>query len=108
MEIQAHENIFRAQANKDIYSLRVDITHHPAQDLDPPDPDRPGWKSIFARSTNLELLTSPGNGFAVQGGQAEFRLSPSGDRWFIAEWSDLPRPEAVEPPTWGRIKLVYR
>jgi len=74
-----------------VYSLRVDFQFEAATDLDPPDPDRPGWKKIFASSINFELLTSPGNGFGAQA-QGEFLMQPLNGRWYIAEFSHLPRP----------------
>ncbi len=91
-EIQAHHNIFQKQESGEIYSLRVDISSSPATDLDPPRPEKPGWKRVFASNVFLELLNDPNNGFQVNGGQAEFLTQPGSGRWFIGEWTDLPRP----------------
>jgi len=111
-EIQAHQNLFQAQANGDIYQLTLEIEFLPAEDLG--DPGRPGWKKVFATNVHLRVLMTPQDGFEVNGGQAEFRAYTAQSRWYIGEWIDLPRPGpgapsvAVEPTTWGRIKNNYR
>ena len=108
-EIQANANIFQAQANGDIYELTLDIQVLPPADLN----GRPGWKEIFATNVHLRLLTTPYDGFEVNGGQAQFRAYPAQGRWYIGEWIDLPRPGprgpsvAVETPTWGSIKAAF-
>lgn len=110
-EIQANENIFQAQQNGDIYELTLAIQSLPAQDIS--DPERPGWKEIYATNVHLRLLTSPHDGFEINGGQAQFRAYPAQGRWWIGEWIDLPRPGprgpsfAVEPTSWGSVKSSY-
>jgi hypothetical protein len=107
----AHDGMFSAQDNGNIYSLALAITHGPAIDLDPPQQGREGWKEIFADHVHLRLMFNPEDGLEVNGGQAEFLFPPPvGGRWFIGEWKDLPRPGliAIEPNTWGQIKANYR
>lgn len=89
-EIASAENIFLAQENQDIYELTLTIQYLPAEDLN--DPQRPGWKEVFATNVHLRLLTTPQDGFEVNGGQAQFRAYPALGRWWLAEWIDLPRP----------------
>ena len=110
-EIQANANIFQAHVNGDIYELTLAIQSLPAQDIS--DPERPGWKEIYATNVHLRLLLTPHDGFEILGGQAQFRAYPAQGRWWIGEWIDLPRPGprgssfAVETPTWGKIKVSY-
>lgn len=110
-EIQANANIFQAHANGGIFELTLAIQSLPAQDIN--DPEKPGWKEIYATNVHLRLLTSPHDGFEMRHGQAQFRAYPAQGRWWIGEWIDLPSPRrrgpsfAVEPPTWGKIKAAY-
>ena len=110
-EIQAHANIFQSQASGEIYSLALEIEVLPPEDLN--NPERPGWKEVFATNVHLRLLTNPYDGFEVIGGQEIFRTYPAGEHWVIGEWIELPRPAfrqswaAVEPTSWGRIKAAY-
>jgi hypothetical protein len=111
-EIAAHSGLFSARDQGQIYSLTVSITHGVAQDLDPPQPGREGWKEVFASDVHLRLMFNQEDGLEVIGGQAEFLFPPAvGNRWYIAEWSDLPRPGqgpvAVEVSTWGQIKFGF-
>lgn len=107
-EIKTHANIFSRQDRGEIYSLTLEMDISPATDLDPPDPTKPGWKEVMATNVDLLLLVTRQDGYRVTGGQAGFQMTRSGDRWTIGDWYDLPRPEAVESSTWGRIKAIYR
>ncbi len=91
-DIQSAANIFQQQDDGLIYSLRLDLQYGDPTDIDPPDPNKPGWKRIFVSNVFLELLRDPNNGFVVNGGQAEFEMQPLNNRWYIARWRDLPRP----------------
>lgn len=93
-EIAAHENIFQKQDSREIYSLQLDITFTPATNIDPADPNKPDslWQEVFATNVYLKLLTSPQDGFEVNGAQAEFHCHKGNGRWYIGDWFDLPRP----------------
>lgn len=113
-EIAAHERIFTAQEDSAIYSLILEIQHTEAEDIEPPEMGKEGWKRVFAFNVHLRLMFSPHDGLEVDGGQAEFDCAPVGDRWSIGEWKDLPRPFApgprleVEATTWGSIKASWK
>jgi hypothetical protein len=113
-EIAAHSNLFAAQENGEVYSLELDVTYGDPEPLEPPQTGREDWREILATNVNLRLLFNPNDGIEVEGGQAEFQLAPFDDRWYIAGWTDLPRPlagtglSAVEPATWGSIKHQFR
>ena len=105
--------MFSAQAAGNIYSLELRVTHNPAQDLSPADPDRDGWKEVFVTNVYLKLMFNLEDGLEVNGGQAEFKFPPAENGQFkIGDWIDLPRPAprgpvAVEGSTWGSIKAAY-
>jgi hypothetical protein len=109
-EIEVHRNLFQAQDDGDIFSLRLQMQLAPAEDL----AGRPGWKSVLATNVHLRLMFNPNDGLEVNQGQAEFRLYPFQGRWYIGEWIELSIPAigdppvAVQPTTWGRIKRAYR
>jgi hypothetical protein len=111
-EIEATTNIFRAQETGGIHELTLTIQFLPATEIQD-DPEKPGWKEVFATNVHLRLLTTPQDGFEVLGGQAQFQAYPHGGRWWLGEWIDLPRPEprppetAVETTSWGGIKASY-
>lgn len=107
-EVAAHEGLFNAQENGDIYSLQLAITRGPATLLDPPQAGREKWMEIFASNVYLRLMFNPNDGLEVNGGQAEFQFAPDltkpiyavsnpdsiatyGQYW-VGEWKDLPRP----------------
>ena len=111
-EVEAHRGMFMAQDKGEIFDLTLSMAYDSAQDLDPPQPGREGWKEVFVNNVVLRLMFDPNDGLEVNGGQAEFLFPPPvGDRWYIAVWRDLPRPaperDAVEPTTWGHIKAQY-
>ena len=111
-ELQANGNIFSAQSAGDIESLELRVTHNTAQDLTPPEVGREGWKEVFATSVFLRLMFNAHDGIEVNGAQASFLFSPTtGNHYSIADWADLPRPlgraQAVDPPTWGKIKANF-
>jgi hypothetical protein len=110
-ELAAHRAIFNAQGAGDIYSLELAIVHGSAQDLTPPDPEREGWKQVFATNVYLRLMFDMSNGLEVNGGQAMFMFPPARDGKFkIAVWRDLPRPSpprSVESSTWGSVKAGF-
>ncbi len=117
-EIEAHEGMFKAQAEHRIYSLTLSVVHDPARPLYPPEVGREGWMEVFAASVNLRLLSNPNDGLEVNGAQGRFKMfqvPPPAGRWYIGEWVDLPRPEplrprgaaAVESSTWGSIKALF-
>src|SRR4030095_6936462 len=54
-ELAAHQAMFQAQSDGNIYSIELRIVHNPAQDLTPPDPNRVGWKHVFATNVYLRL-----------------------------------------------------
>ncbi len=107
-EVAAHEGLFNAQENGDIYSLQLAITRGPATPLDPAPAGREEWQEIFASNVYLRLMFNPNDGLEVNGGQAEFLFAPDLDqpiyapsnpdsiasygRYWIGEWKDLPRP----------------
>jgi hypothetical protein len=111
-ELAAHDCMFGAQAAGNIYSLELRVTNDPAQDLNPPESGREGWKEVFATSVYLRLMLNLDDGFEVNGGQSEFKFPPAENGQFkIGEWIDLPRPGprgplTVEPTTWGSIKAL--
>ncbi len=113
-ELQAHENMFRAQANKEIFALELSIQHAAPIELEYPSQDQQDWREIFATNVSLQLKFNPQDGLWVDGAQAKFVLAPADDRWYIVDWTDLPRPfvsggnSAVEPASWGSVKAHYR
>ena len=110
-EIEALRAIFTAQDNGEIYSLRLSLVYDSAQDVDPPQQDREGWKEIFVTNLYLRLMFNPEDGLEVNAHQAEVHFQPPTEgRWTIGEWWDLPRPEprlTVETATFGNIKANY-
>jgi hypothetical protein len=94
-EIAAHDRIFHAQDNGQIYSLELRVTRNPAADLNPPQVGREGWKEIFATNVYLRLMFNVDDGLEVNGGQAEFLFAPPDTTtglFVINDWTDLPHP----------------
>jgi hypothetical protein len=91
-ELEAHRNMFRAQEEGQIYSLELRIQRQPPEELEFPQPGQENWVQIFATNVNLRLMFNPNDGLLVDGGQAEFKLAPKNNRWYMTEWKDLPRP----------------
>jgi len=91
-ELSAHENMFRAQENRDIFSLELTIQHTPPELLEFPPIGQEDWVRIFATNVFLRLMFNPQDGLLVDGGQAEFLLAPADGRWYLVDWKDLPRP----------------
>ncbi len=94
-EIAAHEALFLAQENGQVYSLDLNILFNDPIDLN--ETGREGWKMIFANQVQLRLMFNPEDGLEVIGGQAEFKFAPppappAEQIWFLNEWVDLPRP----------------
>ena len=90
-EIAAHEALFLAQENREVYSLDLNILFNDPIDLN--ETGREGWKLIFANSVQLRLMFNPEDGLEVNGGQAEFKFAPPVETiWYLNEWVDLPRP----------------
>ncbi len=109
-EMLAHDALFAAIREGQVHSLRLDMTLAPARDLDPPEPGREGWKEITATDVDLVLLFTPDDGLAVSNGEARFLLAPHGDgTWRLADWEDSYGYEkvAVDPWSWGRMKLLF-
>ena len=88
-ELEAHNGLFNAQQNGEIYLLELRITRGAIED----DPEHTGWKEIFASNVYLRLMFNPNDGLEVNGGQAEFDFAPDTalPGWWIGEWTDLPR-----------------
>jgi len=110
-ELKLHQCLFEAQG-EDLFLVGLRVEHLRAEDLDPPRPDRAGWKQVFATNVHLRILTTPQDGLELNGGQAVFLSAPIGDRWFLKEWVDLPRPEpriplASEPQSWWALKQKF-
>lgn len=107
-EINAHERLFTAQENGQVFSLTLDIQRlsdcpDPLEDPPPPgfgcpieESGKEGWYRIFATNVQLRLMFNPNDGLEVDGGQAEFDFAPVDPEdptlWTIGEWKDLPRP----------------
>jgi len=109
-EIEAHRGLFTAQDNGEIFLLELGMTYGSTYPIEN-DPEHVGWQAIFVSNVYLRLMFNPNDGLEVNGGQAEFLFPPAvEDRWYIGEWTDLPRPGplAVEPATWGAIKATFR
>jgi hypothetical protein len=94
-EIRAHERLFTAQQSGAVYSLTLDIERQPAEEIDPPEEGKEGWRWIWATNVQLRLMFNANDGLEVTGGQAEFYLAPDDPdqptRWWIGEWVDRPR-----------------
>jgi hypothetical protein len=110
-ELEAHLNMFTAQASEEIFSLQLALTQQPPEPIEFPDPGQENWVGIFVSNVNLRLMLTANDGFLVDGGQANFKMAPKEGRWFITEWKDLPRPVPgnldVESSTWGQIKSMF-
>jgi len=91
-ELSAHENMFNAQAARDIYSLALSLGYAAPEPLGFPEPGQEDWVMIFVSNCYLRLMFNPQDGLQIDGGQAEFILAPADDRWYIVDWTDLPRP----------------
>jgi hypothetical protein len=79
--------LFEKQESGKIYSMRADFTFDQAQDLDPPQPGREGWKMMSVSSLTLKLLNTPNDGHEnASRAMILARPAPGGTRWFIAEW----------------------
>ncbi len=113
-ELQAHQNMFAAQTNRDIFSIELTIQYNPATELQFPEPGQENWREVFATNVFLRLMFNPQDGLLVDGGQAKFLCAPADGRWYIVEWMDIARPFApgygteIEENTWGSIKSIYR
>jgi hypothetical protein len=90
-EVASAENIFQAQENGGIFELTLTIESLPEEEI-VGDPEKEGWHEVFATNVHLRLLTTPQDGFEVIGGQAQFQAYQYDNRWWLAEWIDLPRP----------------
>ncbi len=112
-ELQAHDNMFQAQANRDVLSLELSIQYELGTPLEFPEPGHENWQVIFATSVYLRLMFNPQDGLLVDRAQATFQCAPADGRWYICDWEDLPRPfapgynAAVEEVTWGSIKALF-
>jgi hypothetical protein len=91
-ELDAHQNMFRAQENREIFSLELAIIRQPAGPIEFPDPGQEDWTQILATNVNLRLMLNANDSFLVDGGQADFKFAPKNDRFYLVEWKDLPRP----------------
>jgi hypothetical protein len=105
-ELEAHRGLFTAQENAEIYQLTLAVTYGATDSLGG------GWEEIFASNVQLRLMFNPNDGLEVNGGQAEFTFAPDATKppiptipatqpppnirfyggYWIAEWTDLPRP----------------
>ncbi len=121
-EMEAHRGLFEAQADTSIYLLELRITHGATERI-ANDPEKVDWEAIFASNVYLRLMFNPNDGLEVNGAQANFEFAPDTaqppaeggryyGRYWIGEWTDLPRPaprgaSVVEPATWGGIKAIF-
>jgi hypothetical protein len=91
-ELESHRNMFSAQEARDIFSLELTITRLDPSPLEFPQPGQETWVEMFSTNVNLRLMFNPQDGLLVDGGQAKFLAAPADDRWYLTEWTDLPRP----------------
>lgn len=108
-ELEAHRGLFTAQDNGEIYLLELRMTYGAADSLDSLPEGETGWDTIFVSNVYLRLMFNPNDGLEVNGGQADFTFAPDlatarnvlptppghlpfFEKYWIANWKDLPRP----------------
>lgn len=102
----------------DISDITIELIHGPAVQSD--DLDLPNAMKIRVSPTQLDVIRLPDTTLRVDGDIQDFFLEQGDadrgedpDLWYIVDWRDLPgspfaKPAAVEQPTWGQIKSLYR
>ena len=91
-ELEAHVGMFGACESGEVRGLELSLTHLPAEPIEFPGEGQEDWAEIFVSNVFLRIMFNPEDGLVVDGAQARFLLAPTADRWFIVDWTDLPRP----------------
>jgi len=109
-ETTASDSMFHALEVGNAYSLQLQMQWSPATDIYPPVPGREGWKEVRATNIDCFVMLAAGYGLSVNQQQGRFLAKPANGRWYLAEWTDLPRPFArqmIEPSSWGAMKTNF-
>jgi len=82
--------MFEAQSQGAVTSIDLRLSYDAATDLDPPDPEREGWKKVFVDHVFLRVILNPTDGLEANGIQCAFFPPPAIDgRFWISRLNSV-------------------